>query len=76
MDIDSDLELDLDNTMKNIDILINEVKELERIKLEKQQHFNTNFIIKFMVFVFFYRIYNISDPQNTIVNCIEYNLMK
>jgi hypothetical protein len=40
-----------------------------------QQKFNTNFIIKFVIFFQLYNFYNLHiDPENILVNCIENSL--
>ncbi len=49
-----------------------EENEENRINLKNQQEFNTNFIIKFVVFINLYRFYStFIDPEEIVVKCIE-----
>ena len=49
----------------------NELNSLKSAK-EKQDEFNKRFLIKFMIFMFYYRIYIMYiDPQGLLVNSID-----
>jgi hypothetical protein len=66
-------EESLDETIYNIDKLISEIEIYRnKQKLEEQQHFNSKFLLKFVLFVFLYRTFTMYvDPDCILVNGIE-----
>ena len=65
--------LDLDDLDTRIEKIINETSELQKeVDKLNQEEFNKRFLVKLMLFMFFYRFYSMHvDPQGKLVNWID-----
>jgi membrane protein insertase Oxa1/YidC/SpoIIIJ len=68
-EITDDIFDDFDSRIEKI---MKETNELQKVHKLNQEEFNKRFLVKLMIFMFFYRFYSMHiDPQGKLINWID-----